>query len=643
MTRARRFGVGLLGLGASLLLASPASAAGRVLDAVSLAKTKVTVDGLLREWPGELIELGERLRGSPGGARASVSIGYDERNVYVALELVDAKLVRTPGAGAAEDHATVTLATAKGAAQSIDIFPGDPGKLAGVVKVRGGGAVPGAKVVEAPAKGGLEVEALIPWSAFGEAGRTRVGLRGAVEYTDADAPGQIRAVLSTSAQPGASALPPFRLEAEQGLEANLLRPNGLSTTPSRVAYGDVAGDAMVEQVAVYGTYLTIVGAHYRGGSQFYFGELGVASANLIDSLKLVDVDGDGKDELVIEKRVGGAERYRGVIEISKVGRDDAPYRLFAHETAVVTPEGRVVNRVRLVKRGRGFAVEIAQDRAEGFEPGSYREPVSDDMGGALLPWQSVVSRTFAWDGKAFGQVEEKTGTPKLSKPRAAPASPSGPPPPPAPRPPTPDELMDRVYALYRQERHVGAAKPRFDFVTDVVGDTRPERVLVHERDIVVFGKGFRGGTSYAFITIGVTDAKDVLDVTARDLTGDGKAEILVRGVLHAKASKELGGGVVERYAFFAYQVTGAGVARIFAAETGRAMGEDRILGTITFVPGARGLDIELGPGRAVGWTERTYPFPPDTTTAGGLEPLALPWSGSAPRRYAFDGKSYAAR
>lgn len=203
--------------------------------------------------------------------------------------------------------------------------------------------------------------------------------------------------------------------------------------------------------------------------------------------------------------------------------------------------------------------------------------------------------------------------------------------------------MDRVYALYRQERHVGAAKPRFDFVTDVVGDTRPERVLVHERDIVVFGKGFRGGTSYAFITIGVTDAKDVLDVTARDLTGDGKAEILVRGVLHAKASKELGGGVVERYAFFAYQVTGAGVARIFAAETGRAMGEDRILGTITFVPGARGLDIELGPGRAVGWTERTYPFPPDTTTAGGLEPLALPWSGSAPRRYAFDGKSYAAR
>lgn len=610
-----------------------------------MSKTKIRIDGLLREWPGRLTELGERLRGSPGGDRAAASIGYDNRYVYLALKLVDRKIVRTGAAGSGEDHATLIVAFPSGrgyATHAIEIYPGDPGKVAGVVKRRGGGAIAGSKVVEAPAKGGLEVEAQIPWSAFPQGKNTRVGLRGAIEYSDADSPGSMRAVVSTSTAQSGGALPPLRLEAEQALDANLISPNNLPARPSRVAYGDVDGDSMVEQVAVHGKYLTIAGPHYRGGNQFYYGELGVTSPSMVDSLSLRDMDGDGKQEIVVEKRIGGSDRYRGVIEVLKVGSNDTPYRLFAHETAIVTPDGRVINKVRLVNKGRSVAVEIAQDQADGFQPDTYKEPVSDDMEGALLPWQSVTSQTFAWDGKAFSKLDEKTGKPKLSRHGASRPKPrTGPPPPPPPRPPTSDELLDRVYALYRKDRHMGAEKPRFDFVTDVVGDTRPERVLIHKKDIVVFGKGFRGGLSYAFITVGVAEPKDILDVTARDLTGDGKAEIVVRGVLHAKASKELGGDTVDRYALFVYKVTDQGITRIFAAETGRALGDKRVLGTIAFLPADRGLAIELRPGRAVGWTEQSYPFPPDTTTAGGLEPLLLPWGSGGKRRYVFDGSGYA--
>src|SRR5690606_5196374 len=126
----------------------------------------------------------------------------------------------------------------------------------------------------------------------------------------------------------------------------------------------------------------------------------------------------------------------------------------------------------------------------------------------------------------------------------------------------------------------GTKAPRFDFVTDVAGDSQMERVLVHDHDVVVFGKGYRGGTSFAFITVGVASAKDVLDVTSRDLTGDGKAEIVVRGVLNAKASKELGGDTVTRHALFVYGVTNEGVQRVFAAETGRTLGENSILGAV---------------------------------------------------------------
>jgi hypothetical protein len=174
----------------------------------------------------------------------------------------------------------------------------------------------------------------------------------------------------------------------------------------------------------------------------------------------------------------------------------------------------------------------------------------------------------------------------------------------------------------------------------VAGDRGPERVLIHGKDMVVFGKGFREGLSYAFIAIGVADPKDILDATARDLTGDGKAEIIVRAVLHAKASKALGGDTVDRHALFVYSVQGDGLVRVFAAETGRSLGNNQIIGAVAFSPAKRGVDIELKPSRAIGWTEQTYPFPPDTTTAGGLEPLLLPWSGGS-RKYRYDGKAFA--
>ena len=65
-----------------------------------------------------------------------------------------------------------------------------------------------------------------------------------------------------------------------------------------------------------------------------------------------------------------------------------------------------------------------------------------------------------------------------------------------------------------------------------------------------------------------------------------------------------------------------------------------MLGVVAFEPGKRGFDLELRPSRALGWTEKSYPFPADTTTAGGLEPLLLPWGKASKRRYHWDGSAY---
>jgi hypothetical protein len=126
------------------------------------------------------------------------------------------------------------------------------------------------------------------------------------------------------------------------------------------------------------------------------------------------------------------------------------------------------------------------------------------------------------------------------------------------------------------------------------------------------------------------------------MTGDGKAEIMVRGVIRAKASKELGGDVVDRYALFIYKVMGEKLVRIFAAETGRALGGNRVLGAVAFEPSGAGMSIELRAARAVGWSQKTYPFPEDTTAAGGLEPLLLPWGDLTKRRYRYTGGRFSA-
>jgi hypothetical protein len=627
------------------LVSTSAVAGGRTISAEPVDDVKIRIDGDLREWPNKMTDLGETLEGKPSGGdpRVAATVAYDENSLYVVLKVFDQKIVRTAAAGQNEDHATLFLNFPKGQTYAIELYPGQPGKVAGAIKVKGA-SVNGAKIVEAPTDKGLSVEAQIPWTAFPEAARTRIGLRATITYADADAAGNVKAIIGTSQARSGKAMPPLLMANEQGLQESIIQAKGLPPSPAREAFGNVSGDSMVERVAVWGGNLVIIGPHFRGGKEFYFADLGVADAGQVERLELIDFDADGHDEVVVQKKVGGSDKYRQVLTVIKVGRDDQPFLAFAHEVGIKTNDGEIKNKVKLSKTG----IEIAQGESEGFEPGSFSEAQPGDMGATLLPWESVGSRTFVWKGKGFESSGETAFTPKggagapagggKKKPKARPTS-DEPPAPPAPRPPTSDELLDRVYALYKKDRGV-SGKPSFDFVTDVAGDRGPERVLIHGKDMVVFGKGFREGLSYAFIAVGVADPKDILDATARDLTGDGKAEIIVRAVLHAKASKALGGDTVDRHALMVYAVQGDGLVRIFGAETGRSLGKDQIIGAVSFVPARRGFDLELRPSRAIGWTEQTYPFPVDTTAAGGREPLLLPWSGGS-RKYHYDGKSFA--
>jgi hypothetical protein len=617
---------------------------------------KPRIDGVLKEWPGSATPLTEKVKGS-ARARAEGRVGYDARFLYLAFEVRDAELYRTASAGMGEDHGTLVLDVPQrggGKTQlTIDVFPGVPGKSAGLLKL-GGSKVGSAEVVEAADADGWIVEARVPWSALPGTNTLRVGLRAELRVTDGSAKGGAGVL-------GCGKRPLFG-EAEYSLWQTVLEPNRLGAEPAREVYGNVWGDAALERVALFGGRLVILGERFKKGKEFYFKDLALADPALVSRLELRDMDGDGLDELLLQYRTDRDE-YREVIEILKVSGAGSAERAYAHELAIVTREGRIQNQLKITTEGGTPVLEIRQGEEEGFESASFREPPHAGMASALLPWESIESRKVKWDGSAYAVAKETRWTPKK---KAAPkgkrfAHAPGPPghartksaetaggadtrgsegAAPAPRPPSSEELLDQVYALYRKERKREKSTPRFDFVTNVTGGADVERVLVHGKDVVVFGKGYRSGTSYAFIEVGVAAPEDVLDVTARDLTGDGRAEVIVRARLLAKAGKELKDEPVTRDVLFVYRVSEQGLERVFAAETGRAMGNKRVIAAVSFVPRGKGTAIELRPSRAVGWTQKTYPFPEDAPSGkpGQLEPLVAPWGTK--RAYSFGNGAF---
>lgn len=625
------------------LLPAQAFAAG-YLSAEPMTGKKISIDGLLREWPKGFDKLMKK--GQLSGSTAI--IGYDDTHLYLAADILDSKIVRTKQGSQSEDHLSLEIyfpsETGAGRTHRVDVYPGIAGKLGALVKVDGK-EIANAQAIEAPSDKGFTLESKIPWSSIPSASHIRVGMRGKLTYYDASAPGRIQSTVTAGSGSGKN-MTPLTTEPETGLAQALLEPKELGFLPDREVYGDLTGKGGPEKVALYGHFLSITGPGYMGGKQFYFNELDVASASQITRLSLLDFNGDGKKEIIIQKRLGAKEEYREIIQVLQVGKDGAPVSVFMHEVAIVNGRGLIQNDVKIKGSGSSARIVVSQGKANGFEPGSFQEPTfGEGVPSALLPWESVKSREYGWKGQGLAATNETNWTPKVEGSSARSTSSSTAVAqavaPPAPRAPTSEERLDRVYGLYKQERGVKrGGKASFDFVTDVVEDEQMERVVVHDRDLVVFGKGFKKGLSYTYLTIGVSEAKDVLSVTTRDLLGDGKAEIIVHGVLNAQASESLGGEIVSRQGLFVYKVVGEKLVRIFAAETGRSLKGKRVLSSVAFLPRNGGYDIELRPLRALGWTQKDYPFPEDRTPAGGLEPLLLPWGSVGPRRYSYSGSSY---
>lgn len=611
-------------------------------------KNPPKLDGMLKEWHARA-PAKETLAGKTDGLGLDVAVQSGDEVFWIAAEVTDPKLTRSGKFGETEDHMTMTIAFPSGRGQlkayEVGLWPGIPGSAPGVVKwtvgPNAGQKVNGAKVVEMDTKGGVTLEATIPWSNFPDA--TRVGMRAAFRWHDGDGSsvnGVLGTGLGTADKPGD--LPALPISAEQAVLEGLLEQKGLAGTKPKIdLYADIAGDDRKERISVFGRFFTICGPGYRKGRQFFWREV----QGEIVSLETKELTGHGKEELIVRRRVTQGSTNHDILEVWSIPvNSEEPGTVFAHQISIQSGDGkkRVSNAARLASK----EIEISTEPAVGWDAASFNETIASDVEPLLLPWGAIKSKTFKLEGAKFSKASEVTQAGTAASASSGTSGTSGSEPM-AKDPPTPavkkgSDLGKQVLEAYMKDANVPAgAKPKFDIEVNVDGDAKPERVVVFGRDIVVLGPGFKNGTGYARLSLTqFADEKDITELTARDLNGNGAAEIIVRGQRHVKAPT---GETIDIDGLFVYSAKGGNLTRVFAIETGREMGQKRVQGLVQFIPakGGKGFDIDVRPGTAKGWSKENYPWPQDKPGSGPIEPLLLPWGGTSNLRYVWNGNAYA--
>ncbi len=621
-----------------VLLAGAGSAAGSGGLKANFAPERVAIDGVPKEFGGDWRKLDYDVKGAaPAKSDLSVNatIAYDERHLYVAAEVQDDKLV-----GGA-DHLELLLGIPGGTLHSLKLYPGVPGKSRAQVKT-GYRRVRGARIVEAPAEGGYTLEAKIPWTSIPKSSTIRVGYRGALFAHDADRSRTIESVVGTTDTRSYDSLPPISIECELALGSGLLRKQNLVEPPRRNLLVDVVGDKLKERVLVYKRYLVILGPGYRDGHQYYFRDLGAISHDRgLLRFEVKDFTGDGKADVLLRKRVKGPKGSVEVVEIlSYHGDNETPASVFAQEVKLDLKGGSLVNKVVITGKGSRTKIVLEPGTANGINRKRFRRQSSTGATAVLTPWGKIASQTYQVERGKFVLTSEKSKAPD----RPPPPTPTTHRPEPNRPPPSGNSgstaaTMERVYKLYKKQRKV-RGRARFDLRANLAENAKIERLVVHDRDLVVFGEGYRGGRGFAAVTLAQFEKpRDIRSVSTRDVTGDGRHEIIVRGELRAPLPEDIGSGEMKRSVVMIYKLKGNHFDRVFAAEVGRRIGSKRIEAKIRFRSKGR-YRVELKPGRAVGYTERTYPWLQKEAPTDDFEPLLLPWGGIDRVRLRYDGSKF---
>ena len=614
------------------------------------------VDGALGDWRG--IRL--RAVGEGDDASMRVALAHDAGGLYVVAAVRDDRIIRNAEPTPDEDCVVLTVAVASGSGRWVGsdfwLFPGLRGAGAARAMVSPPGtsrlsAAAGVRVVEGPLDGGIgyTVEAFVPFALLpgGAASAPRIDrMRAAMRLRDVDQ----AAHPSIEAEPSTATVDPRHLDrlplvaADSGITPLLTtfaRAHHLvGSTPTFERAADVAFDSAAETVILLGTHVFVAGRGYRGGRAFDYLELPVTGAGDLHGVDLIDLDGDGKAELLVRMRQRNDQGTRDLLGV--VSFRDARVALSAAiEERKQTPAGTIEAPARIVRqRGGPPLLEHRVGVARGLSAANYAERPANDAMGVLLPWGEIARRTYRFRGGRLELVDEdRRASPAVAtgrtsgrdrdsgrSPAARDARPDA-----AAQVDAPPITMDALLDEYRRQRGIGAGvRPRFQHEANLARDGRPEILYVFGTDLVVMGPGFMSGRRFFVMELPIADPADLVSVEAADVTGEGRREVFIR----VRQRLPFGEQSVERQVLLVHHFTPRGFPRLLALEVGRQLADSRIDNAVA--PADDGRSFVVEPGRARGFGPQNWPFADgDATAADGIVPVLLPWRDRSVR-YRYD-------
>ncbi|MBP9112290.1 MAG: hypothetical protein KBF88_05745 [Polyangiaceae bacterium] len=164
-------------------------------------------------------------------------------------------------------------------------------------------------------------------------------------------------------------------------------------------------------------------------------------------------------------------------------------------------------------------------------------------------------------------------------------------------------------------------KPDMDLYSDVRGDAQKERVSIYKRLLTISGPGYRNGREYFFRDLGA----DVVSFELRDVTGSGKADLLIRKRYGDNPAREV---------FEVWSLAGGDTPEtIFSHEVAVHAGSKRVSNSVHIA----NKEITVTLGTAEGWDEGSLRLEP----LANAETLLVPWKGPKSRRFEYKGQSFA--
>jgi hypothetical protein len=176
---------------------------------------------------------------------------------------------------------------------------------------------------------------------------------------------------------------------------------------------------------------------------------------------------------------------------------------------------------------------------------------------------------------------------------------------------------------------LSGVEPHFDLRGQVHGDGKPERVVIVDRYVVVYGPGYKQGEAFGYAALPLGMGGGVKSAELVDLTKDGLSEL----VMVLRQRNELGA----REVWSVYALDGEAPRLTFGIETRKEARGGFIENTLRVSKKGRGAPrIELEVSRAS--------LGPDTYQEGrasDVQPILLPWEEVRARTYQHDGARFA--